>query len=273
MKLAGDLAEFSLPDLLQVKNAARQTTGLKILGPEGNGWIVLRQGEVVHAEYEDLLGDVAFHALMGVKAGYFEAAAVDEPLRRTVETPMRELLLEAHRLVDLGALPRPAVRAQPLRAPIPDHAGPASPHQESRPGIGRWIFAAAAFLLLAAAVFALLPPGASSSSPTLPSQPGASGEALEASALTGPGDRLPELLSGAGPAAPTDEFAVLPTVVCRIRIDPAGMVVEAKVYRARLEFAELEEVAVRALEGYRFRPALKDGVPVAVWVNYPVEFR
>jgi TonB family protein len=261
---------------LQVKNAARQTTGLKILGPEGNGLIVLRQGEVVHAEYEDLLGDAAFHALMGVKAGYFEAATVADPLRRTVETPMRALLLEAHRLADLGELPRPALRAQPLRAAPSGEPVRSLPPARLWHGMGRWIYWAGGLLLLVAAIWALLPPVSldpASVSPAPGAAEAGASEAVEASLLTGMGDRLPALLSGTPPTMPAEGSAVLPTVVCRIRIDAQGKVVEAKVYRSRLEFAELEEAAVRALEGYRFRPALQGGAPVAVWLNYPVEFR
>jgi outer membrane biosynthesis protein TonB len=30
---------------------------------------------------------------------------------------------------------------------------------------------------------------------------------------------------------------------------------------------------VRAIEAWRFSPAAKEGRPVSVWINWPVEFR
>jgi TonB family protein len=279
MRLAGDLAEFSLPDLLQVKSAARQTAGLKILGPEGNGLIVLREGEVVHAQYEELVGAAAFHALMGVKAGYFEAAKLDGAVAPTVDQPMRELLLDAFRLAEEGKLPRPARRTPQSALVLEPRAGgseerPAKRRSRLHPGL-----AALAAALLAAAVLVLLLPSASRTSPTSPTSAGSLPEAkaatpvFEASELLGAGDRPPELLVGVAPPAPADGAAVLPTVICRLRVDGSGSVAEAKVYRSRVEFEAFEELAIRAVQSYRFRPALRSGRPVSAWINVPVEFR
>lgn len=272
MRLAGDLAEFSLPDLLQVKSAARQTAGLRILGPEGNGLIVLREGEVVHAQYEELLGEVAFHALMGVKAGYFEAAKLDEPVLPTIHRPMRELLLDAFRLAESGDLPRPARRAVPLRLPAErrELAGGAALAARPRLGVATLLIAG---LLLAGAVAAMLLSRGAPAATADANAGAATARIYEASALTGAGDRPPALVSGLPPAAPSQEVAVLPTVVCRLRVDAQGEVVEAKVYRSRLEFAEFEERAIAAAQAYRFRPALHAGKPVSAWINLPVEFR
>ncbi|MEO8274887.1 MAG: TonB family protein [Thermoanaerobaculia bacterium] len=284
MKLAGDLAEFSLPDLLQVKGASGQTAGLRILGPEGNGLIVLREGAVVHAQYEELSGEAAFHALMGVKAGYFEAAGVEDPLQRTIDRPMRELLLDAFRLAELGQLPRPTLRARPSRSlEASREAEPASRASvapeiraaKPRRKIGLWVFGLGGALLLGAVVAAVLPlrgAGANATRPTTGISAAIS-TVLDVSALTSSGDRHPQLLAGDRPEAPKDRFAVSPTVICRIRIDATGAVVEAHIYRSRLEFADLEDQALRTLQSYRFRPALHNGSPVSVWMNYPVEFR
>lgn len=273
MKLAGDLAEFSLPDLLQVKSAARQTAGLRILGPEGNGLIVLREGEVVHAEYEELVGADAFLALMGVKAGYFEAASLEGAVVRTVDRPMRELLLDAFRLVEEDALPRPGRRSvSPQRMDKPPGVARV-PAPSTRPRVGGWA-SGLVVVLLAGTVAAVLlvrrePPPTAAAVAAAP----VAERAYEASELSGAGARPPELVSGLPPRAPSEGAAVLPTVVCRLRVDTRGEVVEAKVYRSRVEFAEFEELAIRAAQSYRFRPALLGGQPVSAWINLPVEFR
>ena len=273
MRLAGDLAEFSLPDLLQVKSAARQTAGLRILGPEGNGLIVLREGEVVHAQYEELLGEVAFHALMGVKAGYFEAAKLDAPVLPTIHRPMRELLLDAFRLAESGDLPRPARRAVPLNLPAERREPAAAAVPVARPRLGGWQLGLAG-LLLGVAVVAMLLSRSDPSATVSPANTAVAAERVfESSELSGAGDRPPTLVSGVPPAVPNEAAAVLPTVVCRLRVDAQGEVVEAKVYRSRLEFAEFEELAIRAAQAYRFRPALHAGKPVSAWINLPVEFR
>lgn len=273
MRLAGDLAEFSLADLLQVKSAARQTAGLRVLGPEGNGLIVLREGEVVHAQYEELTGEAAFHALMGVKAGYFEAAKLDGPVASTVQRPMRELLLDAFRLAEAGNLPRPARRAVPLHLASERREAAAAPAPAARRRRRGWALGLVGALLAGAMGAMLLSRSETSASPLPANAVSAAEHVFEASELSGAGDQPPTLLAGVPPVAPNDGGAVLPTVVCRLRVDALGEVVEAKVYRSRLEFAEYEERAIGAVQAYRFRPAVHAGQPVSAWINLPVEFR
>ncbi|HRC87448.1 MAG TPA: DUF4388 domain-containing protein, partial [Thermoanaerobaculia bacterium] len=92
MKLAGDLSEFALSDLLQVKSAARQSSRFKVLSPQGRGHIDLYQGEVVDARYENLEAEPALFALIQVRSGYFEAVPLAQPERRTIRRTVAELL-------------------------------------------------------------------------------------------------------------------------------------------------------------------------------------
>ncbi len=96
--------------------------------------------------------------------------------------------------------------------------------------------------------------------------------AIEASELTGPGDRPPQLLAGSPPPAPSQDLALLPTVVCRLRIDASGRVAEAKVFRSRVELAAFEEAALQAVASYRFQPGQRAGRLVEVWINWPLSF-
>ncbi|MDQ1348697.1 MAG: phosphate transport system substrate-binding protein [Acidobacteriota bacterium] len=273
MKLAGDLAEFSLPDLLQIKSAGRQTAGLRILGPEGNGLIVLKDGEVIHSQYEDLAGERAFHALMAVKAGYFEAVELAEGQHQSITKPVRQLLLDSHQLAESGKLPKPVRRATLPGVTLPTSEVRTVGRSSARPRLGVVTLVIAA-VVLAGVTFAILQPrrevGAGA--------PATGGAAVaerfvEATELTGPGDRLPELLAGAKPVLPPGDSAVVPTIICRLQIGAQGKVLAAKVYRSRLEFAAFEESAMKAVETYRFQPALDAGQPVGVWINLPVDFQ
>lgn len=273
MKLAGDLAEFSLPDLLQIKSASRQTAGLRILGPEGNGLIVLQNGEVIHAQYEELAGEHAFHALMGVKAGYFEAVELADGQHRSITRPVRELLLDSHQLVESGKLPRPVRRATLPGVTLPASDARAERRSSARPRLGVATLAVAVVALAGVAFATLLPSGEGHSGVPATSGAPIPERFVEATELTGPGDRLPELVAGAKPILPPGDSAVVPTIICRLQIGAQGGVLEAKVYRSRLEFAAFEEAAMKAVETYRFQPALDAGQPVGVWINLPVDFQ
>ena len=72
---------------------------------------------------------------------------------------------------------------------------------------------------------------------------------------------------------PGDELSLKPTIVLRILIDATGKVREASVYRPRADLAELEKIALQAVQDYQFDPARRGGRPAPVWTNWPVEFR
>lgn len=310
MKLAGDLAEFSLPDLLQVQGAAGRSTALKLLGPEGAGVVYLRSGRVMHAQYANLEGEAAFYALVALKSGYFEEAEVPGGVPTTLGMPVSDLLLRAYELAERGGLPRPrrvesgradfaaaeaasppvapTIAAAPTvlgsrdaPAPLSASAGAASApvaraasSRAEEPRSRKLLWGIAAFVAIALGVVGaetLRPsnPGGESVAP----KSAAPAAIVEASELTGGGDRAPELVQGEKPAAPVSDLALLPTIVCRIRIDETGKVAESKVYRSRVELEAFEEAALRAVESYRFRPAEQAGKPVSVWINWPVDFR
>ncbi len=59
-------------------------------------------------------------------------------------------------------------------------------------------------------------------------------------------------------------------VMLSCAIDEKGLVTEAKV--TKTTNAAFNEAAVAAVEKWRFRPAQKDGKPVAVLITLPVKF-
>ena len=89
----------------------------------------------------------------------------------------------------------------------------------------------------------------------------------------GGGVSPPKPLSAPDPAYSEAARAskVTGTVVLRLVVDAAGMPRSIRVTRP-LGFG-LDEMAVRAVEEWRFKPAERDGVPVAVQMNIEVTFR
>jgi len=59
-------------------------------------------------------------------------------------------------------------------------------------------------------------------------------------------------------------------VTVRFLVDEKGAVQEATVEKS--SHHELEESALKAVRKWRFKPAMKDGTPVAVHVSIPIKF-
>lgn len=57
----------------------------------------------------------------------------------------------------------------------------------------------------------------------------------------------------------------------RVRLDPDGTAVEILLWRGS-GFALLDKAALAAVRGWHFHPAMRDGRPVAAWVEIPVRF-
>ncbi len=286
MKIAGDLAEFALADLIQVQGLSGRTCAIRVLAPEASGALHLVDGRPVHAVFEDLTGEDAFIALVAARSGYFQIDAAATTAERTLHGELRDMLLDAAARIDDGTVPAPA-RPRPARMAAPGPASGAGAAAATPPapapaaGRGR-VLALGALALLGALVvagfaFSRLDAAHGGDVAATGSTAGATAaplaaNAVEATALAGPRDALPALLAGAPPAAPAGA-ALRPTIVCRLLVDPAGRVAEAKVYRSRLDLAAFEESALDAVGRYRFAPGRRDGRPVAVWINWPVSFR
>jgi TonB family protein len=284
MKLAGDLAEFSLADLVQVAGIAGRTCCVRVLATDGNGTLYLQGGEVVSAAFEDLGGFDAFVALLAARAGHFQVENGAVPEQRNMQGNVQRLLLQANTRIESGDVPKAQRRVLP--APLRQAAAtaPRAVPTAARPagGAGRrlWIGVAAALLLVAAASWlAFARRDMTAGTGSAPLRDGAAGvplvaarPAVEATQLTGPRDVLPTLVSGPPPAAPDPTATLKPTIVCRVLIDADGRVADAKVYRSRLDLAAFEDAALDAVRKYRFTPGRQGGAPVPVWINWPVTF-
>jgi TonB family protein len=85
--------------------------------------------------------------------------------------------------------------------------------------------------------------------------------------------RRPELVMLVPPVYPKDaeKKGIEGTVDMRILVTERGTVDEVEISQSSGN-SSMDEAAVRAAKRTRFRPAIKDGQRVAMWINYPIQF-
>lgn len=124
--LGGNLADLSPADVVQMLCLGRKSTVLRVVAGTDGGAVYLREGEIVHAVWNDLSGEEAFYRLVCASSGVFNTLPCPERTPQTIQTGWQHLLLEGMRLQDEGALG--AVEAP---APAPSHRRDKRPTQES----------------------------------------------------------------------------------------------------------------------------------------------
>jgi serine/threonine-protein kinase len=87
-------------------------------------------------------------------------------------------------------------------------------------------------------------------------------------------DAKPEVLTQVAPAYPPDAAAqkVQDVVVLQVLVDAAGRPQTIRVLRGSRKFAPLDAAATESVRQWTFKPAMKDGRPVACWFNLGVPF-
>jgi TonB family protein len=85
--------------------------------------------------------------------------------------------------------------------------------------------------------------------------------------------RRPELVMLVPPVYPKDaeKNGIEGTVDLRILVTEKGTVDEVEIAQSS-GYTSMDDAAVRAAKRTRFRPAIKDGQRVAMWINYPIQF-
>lgn len=270
MSLSGSFTELALGDLLQVTAMQQRTCCIAIDDPLADGEIYFVSGELTHARFGELDGNEAVYALLAREQARFKMRpGVIIPVR-TVFEGWQQLMMEGARRRDEGIITAP--QASRRRSSI----GALLDSSAEKPRSLRIALrvAAAITLLLAGAATAWL---THVPKVQVASQLGVVGltdgeVALDAAELVGAQDSLPVLIESVPPWSPNIDLALSPTIICRVLVSSEGSVVEAKVYRSRLELAAFESAALAAVRGYRFKPAQRAGKPVSVWINVPVSF-
>ncbi len=101
--------QVGLQEVLQMECLGRKSSIVAVSANNRSGQIYINDGEIIHAEYGKLQGEMALYTLLGLTGGEFKLQPFAEPARRTISGPYEFLLMEAARLRDenTGQLPRP----------------------------------------------------------------------------------------------------------------------------------------------------------------------
>jgi len=129
----GNLSELSCVDVIQMLCLARKTTALRISEGPSAGVIHIENGELVHAIWDEHIGEEAFFRMLAVKNGLFYTSPLPPDIERTMKGDWQYLLIEGLRRLDESAAAadteRPSIRLAPSNRP-PD---PSEPFSRPRP--------------------------------------------------------------------------------------------------------------------------------------------
>ena len=98
--LRGDLAKVPLFAVLQMLEMGSQTGCLAVETPDGEGWMWLERGRLVHAECGKERGLEAALELAQANAGRFNFAPGSPTPERSFSASVTEVILEATRMLD-----------------------------------------------------------------------------------------------------------------------------------------------------------------------------
>jgi len=94
----GDISDMNLLELTQTLRLGRKDATVLVRAPGGEGNYVLREGNVVHASFQEAIGEDAFFRLCVIEQGAFEVTyGGTGDIRRTVFDSTESLLIEAAR--------------------------------------------------------------------------------------------------------------------------------------------------------------------------------
>ena len=94
-KEKGTLAEWELTEVLQLLSMEGKTATIKVETSEGEGRIVMVEGEVYDSQLGKLRGEEAFIKILGHVSAPFQVSWEVEKPEKTIEKPLYALLLEA----------------------------------------------------------------------------------------------------------------------------------------------------------------------------------
>lgn len=100
MAFQGSLKELPLPDIIQLVSVSGKTGKFTLSRDADRGFIYLKNGQMVHAQTGDLIGEEAIYALAIWNQGEFQFTPGDEPERQTIAKSNTNLLMEAARRLD-----------------------------------------------------------------------------------------------------------------------------------------------------------------------------
>jgi CheY-like chemotaxis protein len=100
----GNAIEVELFDYVQMIALSGRDKAIEVTTPAGPGFIWFEHGDIVHVEYGEYRGEMAFYKLLSVNRGTFKEVYGRQVPRRTVVRSSTHLLMEAARRADEGLL-------------------------------------------------------------------------------------------------------------------------------------------------------------------------
>lgn len=97
---AGTLKNIQMTDLIQMCCLSMLSMTLRVAKGDREGMIYIQDGEIVHAQCEDMVGEEAFYRIASWEAGHFETLGEMTPPEVTIDSRWESLLMEASRQLD-----------------------------------------------------------------------------------------------------------------------------------------------------------------------------
>jgi len=96
----GTITDFHLSDLIQMNCLGRMTSCLYVNRDESEGKIYFSEGNLIHAQCDDMEGEEAFYEMLSWEGGGFSTKRGEETPRETIIKGWQSLLLEGMRRLD-----------------------------------------------------------------------------------------------------------------------------------------------------------------------------
>ncbi|MCX7995445.1 MAG: DUF4388 domain-containing protein [candidate division WOR-3 bacterium] len=100
MALEGNLEDFELTDVFQLIQLGAKDGSLRIQTQNDVGVVYFKEGMVVHARTNNLVGEQAIDTILQWRKGRFVFKPGEETLEKTVELPIQQVILDAARRID-----------------------------------------------------------------------------------------------------------------------------------------------------------------------------
>jgi CheY-like chemotaxis protein len=113
--------QVGLQDVVQMECLGRKSSVLSVAAGNRRGQIFISEGDIIHAVFGQMQGEMALFGLLGLSGGEFHVQPFTEPDRRTISGQYEFLLMEAARLRDEGSgsdSPKPGGGAPELAAAL-----------------------------------------------------------------------------------------------------------------------------------------------------------
>lgn len=100
----GNSIEVELFDYVQMVALTGRDKLVEVDTPRGLGRVWFEHGDIVHAEFDQFRGELAFYKMLAAGRGTFREALPSPPPKRTIVRSSTHLLMEAARQTDEGTL-------------------------------------------------------------------------------------------------------------------------------------------------------------------------